>query len=274
MKVKFYGTRGSIAVPGEEYSQIGGNTACVLVTFNDGRIGILDAGTGIRKLGNDMLKLGYEQFDNIYIGLTHTHWDHIEGIRFFKPAYDPRRHFAIVTSGYGRSPHELMDALSVQMQQYYFPVPFEKMGANFNFLQIEKISSMSTNHIKSDALKLNHPVNTYSYRIENDGKILVYCTDVEHIDRIDPDVVAFAKDAALLIHDAQYTPEELKEKRGWGHSSWEQAIEVAEQAKVKRLALFHHDPDHADDFLLEIEAECQKRFPQAFLAREGMEIIL
>ena len=98
---------------------------------------------------------------------------------------------------------------------------------------------------------------------------MVYCTDVGHLGGIDPRVVALSRNADLLIHDAQYTPDELKEKRGWGHSSWEQAVEVAEQAGVKRLALFHHDPEHTDAFLLNMERECQRRFPKAFLQEKA-----
>ena len=122
------------------------------------------------------------------------------------------------------------------------------------------------------ASKHSHPGDAYGYRITEGATSLVYCTDVEHVSGIDPMVVALARGADLLIHDAQYTPEELKSKKGWGHSSWEQAAEVAIQAGVRRLALFHHDPEHNDAFLLNIEKECQRLFPEAFLAREGLDI--
>jgi phosphoribosyl 1,2-cyclic phosphodiesterase len=274
MKVTFYGTRGSIAAPGPEYTYVGGNTTCVLLTFSDGTVGILDAGTGIRKLGDDLIRSGHEQYDNIMIGLTHTHWDHIEGFRFFKPAYDPRRHFQLITCGQGRTRSELRDALSLQMQQYYFPVLFEEMGAHFTFSQTRGNRGVTPSGIKIAALSINHPVTTYSYRIEHEGKTLVLCTDVEHTDGIDTRVVDFARNVDLLIHDAQFTPDQMELKKGWGHSSWDQAVEVAEKAGVKKLALFHHDPDHTDSLLLQIEAEAQKRFPMAFLAREGMEVVL
>ena len=128
--------------------------------------------------------------------------------------------------------------------------------------------------VKIVASKHNHRGDAYGYRIEEGGKTLVYCTDVEYKDRIDPKVVALSRNADLLIHDAQYTPDELKVKKGWGHSSWEQAVEVAEQAGVKKLALFHHDPEHNDTFLSNMERECKKRFKRAFFAKEGDKVEL
>ena len=273
LKVTFYGTRGSIAVPDPDFVQVGGNTSCILLTSDSGRIAIFDAGTGIRKLGNDLLARSHEQYDNISIASSHTHWDHIQGFPFFLPAYDPDRHFTIAIGGRDRQTRNLEDIFSTQMQREYFPVPLEKMGARMTFFAPE--TSHYTTPITGNkvlTLRHNHPGGAYSYRVEGEGKIFVYCTDVEHGDGIDPNIVALSRDADLLIHDAQFTPEELKNKKGWGHSSWEQAVEVAEQAGVKKLALFHHDPEHTDSFLFGMEKECQRRFPEAFLSREGMEI--
>ena len=122
------------------------------------------------------------------------------------------------------------------------------------------------------AQRHNHPGGAYGFRIERNGKVLVICTDVEHGKQIDPGVVELARDADLLVHDAQYTADELQTRLGWGHSSFDQAMQVAEMAGVRRLALTHHDPDHDDEFLLRIEKLCQARFANAVLAREGMEI--
>ncbi len=166
----------------------------------------------------------------------------------------------------------LREIFATQMLPVYFPVALDQMGAKFSFHQSET-DDFIANGVKVTVAEHNHPGGTYGYRIEDiDGKVLVYCTDVEHGDTIDRRVVQLAKDADFLIHDAQYTPTELKGKKGWGHSSWEQAIEVAERAGAKQLALTHHDPDHDDAFLLQVEKECQKRFPNALLAREKMEI--
>jgi ribonuclease BN (tRNA processing enzyme) len=122
------------------------------------------------------------------------------------------------------------------------------------------------------AQKHNHPGGAYSFRFERKGKVLVVCTDVEHGEQIDSRLVELARGADLLVHDAQYTAEELQNRRGWGHSSFDQAMQVAEMAGVKSLALTYHDPEHDDEFLLRIEKLCQERLPNALLAREGMEI--
>ena len=274
MKVTFYGTRGTMPVADPNYTRFGGNTSCILVAFSTGRVAILDAGTGIRKLGNDLLRSSHEQFGNISIILSHTHWDHIQGFPYFELAYDPRRNFTISICGKGRMGKDLKSIFSTQMQNDFFPVSLEEMGAKFTFLQPDITTYEHPSGIKLEASKHSHRGDAYGYRIEEGGKTLVYCTDVEHKDGIDPNVVALSKNADLLIHDAQYTPDELKVKRGWGHSSWEQAIEVAERAGVKKLALFHHDPEHNDTFLSNMEIECRKRFADLFLAREGDEITL
>jgi len=272
LKVAFYGTRGSIPVAESDYVRFGGNTSCILITFKNGRVAILDAGTGIRKLGYDFAARSIEQYDNIFIGLSHTHWDHIQGFPFFKPAYDPRRHFTISIYQEGRNTNDLESIFAAQMQRDYFPVSLDKMGATLNFWQTDITDFTAPSGVNVIPSKHNHPGDAYGYRFTEGQTILAYCTDVEHVGGIDPKVVAFARNADLLIHDAQYTPEELKDKKGWGHSSWEQAIEVAVQAGVKKLALFHHDPEHNDAFLLNIEKECQRVFSEAFLAREGLEI--
>lgn len=274
MKITFYGTRGSTPTPDPDFIGFGGNTSCILLTFDSGRIAILDAGTGIRKLGDDLMAPSSEQYNNIFIGLSHTHWDHIQGFPFFEPAYDPKRSITIAICGKDRGAKDLESIFSTQMQLDFFPVPLDKMGATIKFWQPDIDNYTTSDGVKIIASRHNHPGYAYGYRIEDGGKILVYCTDVEHNDGIDPNVVALSRNADLLIHDAHYTPEELKARKGWGHSSWEQAIEVAERAKVKKLALFHHAPEHTDDFLLQMERKCKKRFPDAFLAREGVKIKL
>ena len=262
-------------------STVGSNTTCVTVELENDLI-IFDAGSGIRELGEALMdktndfaqKFGFYRGEgHAHMFFTHTHWDHIQGFPFFLPAYDPDRHFTIAIIGRDRQTRNLEDIFSMQMQREYFSVPLEKMGARMTFFAPETThytTPITGNKVVT--LRHNHPGGAYSYRIEGEGKIFVYCTDVEHGDGIDPSIVALSRDADLLIHDAQYTPEELKRKRGWGHSSWEQAVEVAEQAGVKKLALFHHDPEHTDSFLFGMEKECQRRFPEAFPSREGMEI--
>jgi phosphoribosyl 1,2-cyclic phosphodiesterase len=270
MKARFYGTRGSIPVCERDFQEFGGNTTCVLLTGDLGQVAILDAGSGIRKLGKDLLASGQRQ-DNTFIAFSHFHWDHIQGFPFFGPAYDPSRHFTISAFGRGRQPKDLKSIFEGQMQQEYFPVSLDQMGATFAFL--EPASDVFVQgETRVTSYQHNHPGGAYTYRIEHRGRVLVFCTDIEHGDDIDPAIVQLARGADVLIHEAQYTPEELKHKKGWGHSSWEQAIEVARQAGVKRLALTHHDPDHDDAFLRAVEQECRRHFPNVVLAREQMEI--
>ena len=272
MKVSFYGTRGSTPVAVSDYVRFGGNTSCILITFENGRVAILDAGTGIRKLGHDFAARSIEQYDQIFVGLSHTHWDHIQGFPFFEPAYDPKRRFTISIYREGQTTGDLESIFATQMQRHYFPVSLDKMGATLQFWQTALSSFTAPSGVTVQASKHNHPGDAYGYRITEGNTTLVYCTDVEHAGGIDPKVVAFARDADLLIHDAQYTPHELRDKKGWGHSSWEQAVEVGVQAGVSKVALFHHDPEHNDAFLMKVEKDCQRLFSEAFLAREGLEI--
>jgi phosphoribosyl 1,2-cyclic phosphodiesterase len=278
MKLKFYGTRGSAPVCEAGFQEFGGNTTCVRIAFPDTQtIAILDAGTGIRNLGKDLLAMGHRQ-EQLVIAFSHFHWDHIQGFPFFAPAYDVAQTIVMLAMGQRRTIGNLREIFEMQMQAQYFPVQLAHMGATFEFLQIEKASEHFTGVNDTvttvTATRQPHPGDSYGYRIERGGKVLVFCTDLEHGEGIDPQVVALARGADLLVHEAQYTTEELQSKKGWGHSSYAQALEVAELAGVQRLAITHHDPDHDDAFLRRMELLCQERFPACVLAREGMEIDL
>ena len=270
MKIKFYGTRGSIPICDRNFQDFGGNTTCIKITRDNGRVSIFDAGTGIRNLGMDLIKENLSQPD-LFIGFSHFHWDHIQGFPFFAPAYNPALTINILAMGRDREVDNLETIFQGQMQPEYFPVPLDKMGAHFNFLLLDQ------NEWQNDAavlkvIKQNHPGGSYGYRLEDNGKVVVFCTDLEHGDFVLPEIVEFCEGADLLVHEAQYTSEELATHKGWGHSSFDQALEVAEKAGVKKLALTHHDPDHDDTFLQKTEKECQSRFRDCVLARENMEI--
>ena len=273
-RIKFYGVRGSIPVCSSEFQEFGGNTTCVLVEFPR-RTAILDAGTGIRRLGKEMVQDPHIGIDRpCFLLFTHFHWDHIQGLPFFVPAYDPNRTFTISAIGREGRGKDLRSIFETQMQEEYFPVTLDGMGANIEFMHVpEDHLSVEGGFVR--VVKHNHPGGAYSYRFQDiEGKVLVFCTDIEHGDRIDPRIVELARDADILIHEGQYTPEELPRYRGWGHSSWAQAVEVAQQANVKRLIVTHHDPDHDDDCLHAIEAQCQARFPNTVLAKENMEVFI
>jgi phosphoribosyl 1,2-cyclic phosphodiesterase len=274
MKVKFYGTRGSVPVCDPEYQEFGGDTTCVLISQKDARdehLLILDAGTGIRKLGKDLSASPKFKEEDLFIAFTHFHWDHIQGFPFFRPCFDANQRIHIIAMGRGRGISDLKEIFEVPMQERYFPVQLDNMGAHFEFILPEKATEVFNGTVIT-AQRHRHPGGAYSYRLRRDGRTIVFCTDIEHGSSIDPRTVEFARGADLLIHDAQYTDEELKSRKGWGHSSFRQAIEVAEQADVKALIMTHHDPDHDDEFLTQIEKKCQARFPNCMLAREMMEI--
>jgi len=272
MKLKFYGTRGSLPVCEANFQKYGGNTTCVALC-NKEDVYIFDSGTGIRNLGREYFATKENSIKNIFLTFSHFHWDHIQGFPFFLPAYDSKRDLTITTIGKNDKYFDLKAIFENQMRKEFFPVPLEEMGAKITFIQQEtnyyedgKVRIISTEH--------NHPGGAYSFRIELNGKILVFITDVEHSDGLDQRVVDISKDADILIHEAQYTPEELENHKGWGHSSWMQAIEVAKAANAKKLFITHHDPDHDDDFLDNVERECKKYFDNVELAKDNLEVEL
>ena len=278
MKLKFYGVRGSIPVCDAGFQRFGGNTTCFQITFTDtNRIAIIDAGTGLRNLGRDMRAIGHHQ-DELIIAFTHFHWDHMQGFPFFAPAYNPQQKIKILAFGRGKTIGNLREIFEVPLQSQYFPVQLDRMGAQFEFLKVQDASKHFTSVNNAEATvtgrRHNHPGGAYSFRIERKGKVLVICTDVEHGEEIDPRVVELSRGADVLVHDAQYTAEELRTHRGWGHSSFDQAMQVAEMAGVKHLVMTHHDPEHDDEFLARMEKLCQGRFASTQFAREGMEIVL
>lgn len=274
MKVKFYGVRGSLPVCGREFERYGGNTSCIRILREQAnRIAILDAGTGIRNLGKELVETGYSQYV-INILFSHFHWDHIQGFPFFAPAYNPNQHIGLLTMGREGKINDLEQIFSTALQKEFFPVQLDAMGAQFQFHSYSDNANIYGAHLLSIPQFHQSLGGSYGFRMNDDGVSLVICTDIEHPDGIDENIVNFARGADLLVHDGQYTTEEYRKFKGWGHSTWEQAVEVAKRAGVKKLVITHHDPDHTDDFLDGIERECQQAFPDSCLAREGMEIIV
>lgn len=275
MKVKFYGVRGSVPVCGREFERYGGNTTCIkILREKANRIAIFDAGTGIRKLGKELIEEGIAQ-NIINIVFSHFHWDHIQGFPFFAPAYNPKQKIGILAMGRRGQVHDLKGIFSKQMQEEYFPIQMDTMGAKFEFFSYGDKETIYGANVKSIAQYHKYMGGSYGFRLDDEGVSLVVCTDLEHVNGIDARIVEFAKDADLLIHDGQYTTKEYQGKfKGWGHSTWEQAVEVAIQANVKRLIITHHDPDHNDKFLDDIEKECQEMLPNSLFAKEGMEVLV
>ena len=273
MKIKFYGTRGSIPVSDPGFMEFGGNTTCVFISGIDEGAGaiIMDAGTGIRNLGKDILERKIDINDNISLGFTHFHWDHIQGFPFFAPAYNPDSIIQISTAG-KREVHNLKDIFSTQMQSIYFPVQLENMGAQITFQKYDTDEIVGEKGAIVSTVDVNHPGGCIGVRFRFKQKSVVFCTDTEHPNGIDENVIKLSMNADVLIHDGQYTDEELKKHKGWGHSSYSQAIEVAEICNVKQLIITHHDPDHDDEFLKAMEKKCKERFRNLVFARDNYEL--
>ncbi len=267
--VKFWGVRGSIACATPNHMRYGGNTSCIEVMCNGYRL-ILDAGTGIRQLGTEMQKLEAEDF---HILLTHTHWDHINGFPFFAPAYNSKMSIDIL-AGHLYEKGGIQKVLSAQMDNPMFPIPLEAMTAQTNYVDFKMGDSFDlTNEVHIKTAPLNHPNGSSGYRIEHDGKSIAYITDTEHVPgETDQNVLKLIEGADLVIYDSTYTEEEFPSKIGWGHSTWNEGLRLCKIANAKNLAIFHHDPDHDDDFMDNIAKLAKAQWDNTFVAVEGTTI--
>ncbi len=287
MEVRFWGTRGSIPSASPRHIKYGGNTSCVSVRIGKKLI-IFDAGTGIRFLGNEIL--GSPGLDaDIPIFISHTHWDHIQGFPFFLPAYSPKYHLRV----YGPESfnHSISDLFAMQMRYAFFPVRLGAMKSRIDFLRTRMGTIAAPNlPCAVTAFVLNHPVLVYGYRIDWQGRSLVYATDVEWLRKNRPPLPAGGRPAQMkvyqrlvdvvnrnlepcfnqadvLIFDAMYTDAEIKTKTGWGHSTLTDAVDLAARAKIKKVFLFHHDPVHDDR-----QVDAMEREIRAMARRRGLSV--
>jgi len=286
VKIKFWGVRGSIPTPGVKFVKYGGNTSCVEMLLPNDIVFIFDAGTGIRELGNSLLKNGKKQ--KVYIFLSHFHWDHIQGLPFFMPSYQEGNEINIL--GMNTKETRLDKIISNQMESVYFPIRLRSLKAKIKF-QILTEGQFNIGNAKIDTMYTNHPGMSMGYVITIGKTKIGYFTDNEIVPiplwsddtsglkyqlNMTTKMLTLLNNADLLIHDAQYTMEEYKNRVGWGHSSIPEVVSLAMEAKVKRLALFHHDPDRFDDNMDILVANCKEvlnDYPlECFAAHEGMEI--
>jgi phosphoribosyl 1,2-cyclic phosphodiesterase len=269
MQLRFWGVRGSTPTPQVENMRYGGNTSCVEVRIQD-RLFVFDCGTGFRTLGQHLTKQASGQPLFAHIFVSHYHWDHIQGIPFFRPLYDsPNNVFIFHSSKRNRSLKRVMEE---QMAAPYFPVNMNDMQANRAFHDIEAGRVALDDDVTVQAAWLNHPQGCMGFRIESKEGVLVYATDNEPGDPdFDKSVRKLAEGADVLIYDAQYLPEEYEaHKRGWGHSHWREAVKIVMESGAKDLILFHHDPDHTDVCLDNVVKEARNYYPQVRAAAEGM----
>lgn len=289
LRVRFWGTRGSIPTPGAKTVRYGGNTPCVEVRTDAGWLVILDAGTGIRELGRALLERSSGAPVQGDIFLTHAHWDHIQGIPFFAPIFGRGNHFTIWGS---QSLEKSVDkVVRDQMSPVVFPVTFEELDATIDFKGLTGGTRCEGNGYEVTAFAVQHPGGALGYRFTESGGrggALVYVSDNElgtHERYGSPDdwreqMVDFVRGAAVLIHDTTYTTEEYDHHRGWGHSTFRDAVELALEAEVQKLVLFHHEPRRTDDQLDSCLADCRALVKardgtlQVVAAAEGLSLIL
>ena len=284
-KIRFWGVRGSIPSPGPDTVRYGGNTPCIEMLVNGQRL-IFDGGTGLRVLGRSLK--GQSNLE-AHLFFSHYHWDHVQGFPFFEPAFAPGNQFhiygAIALDG-----SSVEQRLALQMLHPNFPVSLQIMASRLQFHDLRagdkfRLATDSAAHrasasdsgITIETAPLNHPGESVGYRVNHQGRAAVYVTDTEHYpDRLDGNVLHLARNADVLIYDCTYTDDEYHHptmsKVGWGHSTWQEAIKLAQAAGVKRLIIFHHDPSHDDDFLDGVASAAKVRMPNCQLAYEGLEL--
>jgi phosphoribosyl 1,2-cyclic phosphodiesterase len=272
VSVRFWGVRGTLAAPGPDTVHYGGNTSCVEVAIGRRSV-IFDAGSGIKKLGDRLATQGGKIDTDILF--SHCHMDHVCGIPFFTPFYESG-HQIRLWAGNLLPDGKLEDAIRSLMSSPLFPIEIEAFNAQVQFRDFRAGETLDIGGaLKVRTAMLNHPGGAVGYRLDYAGKSVAYITDTEHRPgELDKSVLALVQNADLMIYDCTYTDEEFPEHVGWGHSTWQQAARLANAAQVKKLAVFHHDPDHDDAFMRKVEAEAAKVHPGAFVAREGLVLQL
>lgn len=280
MKIKIWGCRGSLPSPGPQTLRYGGNTTCLEIRNDYGNILIVDAGSGIRLLGKSLVQ--EKNINEVYFFLTHCHWDHLAGFPFFIPAYNDR--FTIYVYGGPKDIRSVKKVLAHQVEPPYFPIDFSNLKAKFKFgSDCPRLETVGFYNF--DGIRLSHPNGGYGFTLTNNGKRFVFLTDNEfaypHKGGLRRDeYLEYCKNADLLIHDAQYTKEEYKYTYGWGHTTYDDAIDFAIEAGVKRFGIFHHDPDRSDTDLERQVELCKEKvrkknaFVECFAVYEGQVLDL
>lgn len=268
--LRIWGSRGSTPAPGASTLRYGGETTCFELRAGD-EFFLIDCGSGARNLGAELCRDAPRKFNLLF---THTHLDHICGLPFFKPAYDPR--FEVTAwAGHFEDDTSLVDIISRIMSPPIFPVAAKTLkGVTFKSFSAGDRLPCGSNKLQISTVRLNHPGGACGYRFDYHGKSICIITDHEHgVPEIDENVEAFVQNADIMIYDAMFTDEEYEIYKGWGHSTWQKAVELAERAQVRVPVIFHHDPRRADDELDEIGMAVEERYHGALIASEGMLLV-
>jgi len=265
--VRFWGVRGSIACPGPDTVRYGGNTSCVEIRCGD-RLMVFDGGTGLRLLGNELTREGKPAELDIFF--SHTHFDHVCGLPFFAPCYDPSSRIRIWAGHLnGRGIETVLNSMMIEP---LFPIPMGIFTAKLDFIDFAAGKKLAPSRgIRLATGPLNHPNGATGYRIEYAGKVVAYITDTEHRPGgLDRNILGLVDRADLMIYDATYTDAEYPRHKDWGHSTWQEGIRLADAAGVRTLVIFHHDPGHDDAFMDRVAADAAIARPGTIVAREGL----
>lgn len=268
-KLRFWGVRGTVPTPEAGKLAFGGNTSCVSVDLGDQEHLILDCGTGLRVLGDRHAnEPGPRRY---HIFFSHYHLDHIIGLPFFHPLYDKTS--TIIFHGFESGGRSIAEILQTFMSPPYFPVLLKDVPSTVQYVTYDR-HPVRVGDLTISSLALNHPDGCLSYRLDNGDRGIVYATDHEHgNEQTDQGLARFSSGAEYLIYDAMYLEKEYEKlRRGWGHSTWYAAVQVALAARVKNLVLFHHHPGHTDEELEKVLELAREEKPSTVLAAEGMEL--
>jgi phosphoribosyl 1,2-cyclic phosphodiesterase len=301
MRVKFWGVRGSIPVPGKQTNRYGGNTSCVEVCPEEGPRIIIDAGTGIRRLGKELMQAEHGRGEGVaHLLISHTHWDHIQGMPFFAPLY--QRGNRLYVYARQRDDVHLREVFQTQTEDPYFPVPFDAVQADVAFRELIEGARFEIGPVKVACTRLNHPWVAIAYRLDHRGSSLCYVTDTapfrdvlledefiaeaprvgaslpltvaSKLRKMQEALVRLCEGADLVIYDTMFTPEEYRRQPHWGHSCPDDAIDICREAGARTLALYHHAPERSDDEIDGIVSVYRRHVPhlEVFAAAEGTEL--